>query len=226
MENMKVCKKCKEEKIIDSFYKNSTNCKLCDIKRIQNFYQLNREVIRKKRRERYYKNIESNLEKKRNYDRENREMVRKRARERYDSEKAKIYYINNKEVIRERNRKWIKENKEYFKILNCKNSTKWMKNNPHVTVWRQILYRTIYMFGMKKEGKTINLLGYSATQLKNHIELLFIEGMSWDNWGEWHIDHIKPMSMFDKSTPISVVNSLSNLQPLWASDNLSKGDKY
>lgn len=50
--------------------------------------------------------------------------------------------------------------------------------------------------------------------------------MSWENWGEWHIDHIKPVSKFEKNDLPSVVNSLSNLQPLWAKDNLSKSSKF
>lgn len=44
--------------------------------------------------------------------------------------------------------------------------------------------------------------------------------------GEWHIDHIQPVSKFDKNTDVSVVNSLKNLQPLWAQENLSKSDRY
>lgn len=70
------------------------------------------------------------------------------------------------------------------------------------------------------------MLGYSADDLKLHMESLFKEGMSWDNYGEWHIDHIKPVSLFDPETDISIVNSLDNLQPLWAYENLSKGNKY
>ena len=57
------------------------------------------------------------------------------------------------------------------------------------------------------------------------MELLFLDGMSWNNWGEWHIDHRIPVSKFDKETPMSIVNSLSNLRPLWALDNLSKSNK-
>ena len=79
--------------------------------------------------------------------------------------------------------------------------------------------------GKPKENNTIDLLGYSAIELKEHIESIFTEGMSWDNHGEWHIDHIIPVSSFDKSEKMSVVNSLDNLQPLWAKDNLSKGSK-
>jgi hypothetical protein len=58
--------------------------------------------------------------------------------------------------------------------------------------------------------------------LKTHIESLFTEGMSWDNHGKWHIDHIKPVVSFDKDIHPSVVNALSNLQPLWAKDNRNK----
>jgi hypothetical protein len=70
------------------------------------------------------------------------------------------------------------------------------------------------------------MLGYSADDLKNRIESLFVEGMCWDNYGEWHIDHKKPVSLFDKNTDVSIINSLDNLQPLWAKENLSKGNKY
>jgi hypothetical protein len=65
-------------------------------------------------------------------------------------------------------------------------------------------------------------LGYSATQLKEHIEKQFISGMTWENYGKWEIDHIKEVCTFDKSTPMSVVNSLDNLQPLWKRDNILK----
>ena len=57
---------------------------------------------------------------------------------------------------------------------------------------------------------------------KKYLEEGFQEGMSWTNYGEWHIDHIKPVCSFDKETHPSVVN---NLQPLWAKDNFSKGKK-
>jgi hypothetical protein len=68
-------------------------------------------------------------------------------------------------------------------------------------------------------------LGYTAGQLKAHIEAQFRPGMMWTNWGSWHIDHIFPVSRFDINTPISEVNSLMNLRPLWAIENLSKGSR-
>jgi hypothetical protein len=57
-------------------------------------------------------------------------------------------------------------------------------------------------------------LGYTPDELKTHLESLFTEGMTWGNYGDWHIDHIKPVSRFDKTTPVHIVNSLDNLQPL------------
>ena len=54
----------------------------------------------------------------------------------------------------------------------------------------------------------------------------FKEGMCWENHGSWHIDHKKPISKFKEGTSPKIVNSLCNLQPLWAEENLSKGNKF
>lgn len=77
-------------------------------------------------------------------------------------------------------------------------------------------------------AKTFDLVGYSKTDLMNSIECQFKDGMSWDNYGKWHIDHIKPISLFIKEgvKDPSIINALSNLQPLWASENISKGSRY
>jgi len=73
-------------------------------------------------------------------------------------------------------------------------------------------------------------LDYTVEELKEHLEKQFINGMSWNNYGDWHVDHIKPASLF-KYTSVEDEGfkecwALSNLQPLWAFDNLSKGDKW
>jgi len=49
--------------------------------------------------------------------------------------------------------------------------------------------------------------------------------MSWENYGDWHIDHIRPLSSFNESDDASIVNSLNNLRPLWKEDNLKKYNK-
>ena len=93
-------------------------------------------------------------------------------------------------------------------------------------ICRRLIKRTLKYLGTSKEKNTIELLGYSPINLKENIESKFVNGMSWENYGEWHIDHIKPISSFDKNETPNVINSLDNLQPLWAFENLSKGSKF
>lgn len=78
-----------------------------------------------------------------------------------------------------------------------------------------------------KTDKVYNLLGYSADDLRRHLESKFQHGMSWDNYSHsgWHVDHKKPISSFHPDTPVSIINALSNLQPLWSTDNFKKGSK-
>ena len=81
----------------------------------------------------------------------------------------------------------------------------------------------------KMGRKWESLVGYTALELRKHLEKQFKIGMSWDNYGEWHIDHIIPKSVFhyDKAEHIDFKRcwSLSNLQPLWGQDNIKKRDK-
>ena len=77
----------------------------------------------------------------------------------------------------------------------------------------------------KKSKHTEDILGASFDNVRQHIEKQFVEGMSWNNYGEWHIDHIIPLSSGAKREEYIKLNHYTNLQPLWAKDNLSKGAK-
>lgn len=79
----------------------------------------------------------------------------------------------------------------------------------------------------EKAYKTLEYLGSSIETARAHIEENFEEGMTWENHGEWHIDHIIPCAHFDLTDPEEQKKCFhyTNLQPLWAHDNLSKGDK-
>lgn len=68
-------------------------------------------------------------------------------------------------------------------------------------------------------------LGCSLPDLRSHIESLFKPGMTWNNYGEWEIDHIRPLAGFDLSDPTQALREVhfSNLQPLWKSENRRKG---
>ena len=82
----------------------------------------------------------------------------------------------------------------------------------------------------RKQGKRwTELLGYTEAELRAHLERQFTKGMSWENYGSWHIDHIIPVVAFTITGPecpeLRKAWALSNLRPLWAKDNLRKNDK-
>ena len=91
---------------------------------------------------------------------------------------------------------------------------------------RDRLYKAITR-DSKKISAT-SLIGCSLDQLKLHIEAQFTEGMTWDNYGEWHIDHIRPCASFDLTdlTQQSECFNFSNLRPLWEHENKSKGGSW
>jgi hypothetical protein len=76
-----------------------------------------------------------------------------------------------------------------------------------------------------KSQSTIKIIGCSIEELKKHLENKFTEGMSWQNYGEWHIDHIIPISSAKTDDEIYKLNHWTNFQPLWAVDNIKKSNK-
>lgn len=194
---------------------------------------------KKEYRERYYnKNKESILLKNKEYREKNKDFVREIGI-RYREENKEVLIEKKKEYrsrpeVKEKYKQWCRDNTDkrkeyrnnYSKDKEREYRKRWYKSfkekKPHVLAWRSLLNNTLKRLNKKKENETIKLLGYSPIQLKEHIESLFLEHMSWENYGEWHIDHIKMVSEFEEDTPVDVVNSLDNLRPLWASDNCSR----
>ena len=82
-------------------------------------------------------------------------------------------------------------------------------------------------FGVKAT-KTTDLIGCSIKKIRQHLESQFLPGMSWENHGKWHIDHIRPCASFDLTDPEQQKQCFhyTNLQPLWAADNLAKSDNW
>jgi hypothetical protein len=118
------------------------------------------------------------------------------------------------------------EYKKFYNQINKSKRQEYRLKNKHVGLWRSVLKMSLWRLNTKKEGKTIDLLGYSALDFKIHIESLFTEGMSWNNHGEWHIDHIKPVSSFETTEHPSIVNALSNLRPMWSTTRVLNGVEY
>lgn len=79
----------------------------------------------------------------------------------------------------------------------------------------------------RRHEPTLALVGCSLQHLMDHLEGQFKEGMSWFNYGAWHVDHRIPFASIDLRDPIALrtITHWTNLQPLWAKDNLSKGCK-
>jgi hypothetical protein len=227
----KICNKCKCEKEIIYFHNKpkssdgyNTICIEC-VKKKQKEYWEKTKCDNKQKQKKYYNDNKEYFVK---YHAENRDKILKEQKKYRKENKDKIkklkqdYRKNNPDKITEYRKWYYEQNKD--KIL--KKNKEWNKKYAHVVAWRSVLKSQLRRFGTKKEGKTIDILGYSALDLKKHIEALFTDGMSWENYGEWHIDHIKPVTKFDKNELPSVVNALSNLQPLWANENRSKYNKY
>jgi len=159
--------------------------------------------------------------------------------------KNKNNYSNNKELIKEKNhkryikysKKYIQQNKEWYRLNKPKIMEYYKRKQRHLykndpnhkikVLLRTRIYIAMKSFGTKKSAKTQELIGCSAHQFKEHIESQFRPGMTWENYGKWHIDHIKPCSSFNLSDPEEQKKCFNymNLQPLWAVDNLKKSNK-
>jgi len=168
------------------------------------------------------------------YKEKNKDFINKQAREWFSNNKEKTsechkkYRDANKDKIKKYRDTWYNKNKNYkFRIQNDL-SFKFVFN---IRQWFNRAFRH-----NKKSNKTFQYVDYTFEEFREHIEKQFKEGMSWDNWTNrgWHVDHIKPISKFnffneDGTENIEQVKecfSLNNLQPLWAKDNLSKGNRY
>lgn len=82
--------------------------------------------------------------------------------------------------------------------------------------------------GHSKSARTLELIGCDIDFLRRWLEAKFLPGMTWENYGEWHVDHIMPCASFDLSDPVQQRTCFrwTNLQPLWAADNIRKSDNY
>ncbi len=216
----KKCRICDEMKEIVEFHKKKdtpdgvrNECKEC-VKIIQKKYK--EEPGFKEKQKDYTKNYYDNkktklLEHKKEYYKNNREEILKQK-----SEYRKL--PENRERTNNYNSNYRVEHKDKF--------YKYRRIHPHIIAWRTILYSTLSRLGTHKQGHTIDMLGYTAIELKHHIENQFQPCMTWKNYGEWHIDHIKGVINFESDTDVKIVCALDNLRPLWATTREIDGIIY
>jgi hypothetical protein len=198
MKKYKICGKCNKK---HREWIKGTQCNNCRSLAKQHCYQ-NNKLKYLDRIKKYY---EENKKEKLNYAKKYRDKNQDKYKEYFTKNAQKIY---KQRAIREKERR--KTDLSYRIYSNL----------------RHRLYRAIKL--SKKTQDTLDYLGCSIEELKDHLEKKFTKGMSWDNYGEWHIDHIRPCASFNLSIKKQqkVCFHFTNLQPLWAIDNLRKSDKF
>lgn len=209
----KTCSKCHKINPIFKFGKDKRNkdghksyCKRCEKGYCKKYYLNNIEKL-KNRSKKYYENNKIKIQKQHNkYQQSHKQELK---------EYLKNYYQNNKKKIKKQRNKQTKEKRKKDPIYRMINSI------------RSRIYSAL-----KRNAKSVmtrSLVGCDFEYLAYHLQCQFKKGMTWDNYSlyGWHIDHIKPVASFDLSKPKEQRKAFhyTNLQPLWAEENYSKGNK-
>jgi hypothetical protein len=254
----KKCTKCGEVKSFSEFHKDKnkkdflfSQCKECVKKNMQEYYKNNSQYIKEKSKEYRKNNTEKVRKLSSNWAKKNKEKVNETNRQwsLRNKEKVKIihqewrknnlerakkvskeYRENNYEKVKEKNKRWVKNNPQAVQLMRKrsylkKQSTSYGKLNHNISSGLQRSLKRSSKSGRHWE----TLVGYTVDQLKKHLEKQFQRGMTWANYGQWHIDHIIPLSAHNFNTPEDIdfkrAWSLKNLRPLWAKENIQKRNK-
>lgn len=206
------------------------------------YYVNNSDKIITDAKKYYIKNKEHVLKNIRKKRKENSKIIKKNDHERYIKERGKrleygkVYYKNNKEVRIAQRKKYYNENKKIIIKKSIEYEKNRIKKDPVYKIIRTIRSRTrlfIKSANIQKIDSITKAIGCSKQEFIAHIESKFYnrksgEIMTWENYGYygWHIDHIKPLSSFDLTNEEQFKKAChyTNLQPLWAEDNLTKSN--
>lgn len=146
------------------------------------------------------------------------------------TEVRKRWELVNAEKVKASKKEWRQNNLEKARAISRRKSAKLratakgkLNNSMGAGIYASVSR------GSKGHRHWEDLVGYTKDQLKMHLEKLFTTGMNWDNYGEWHVDHIIPISAFNYSCPDDLdfkkCWALNNLRPMWARDNEYKGTR-
>ena len=147
------------------------------------------------------------------------------------TEKARkaIWYATNKKAEVARKLAWVEINREKHRAYNTSYHAARRKIDPLFKLGNNLRHLVYVQFKAKRWGKTTKtqaLLGCTFEEFAAHLQSKFKEGMTLENHGDWHIDHIKPCATATSAEELAALFHFTNLQPLWATENLSKGCKY
>ena len=239
---MKRCKKCGEWKTKDKFYKDKTtkdrlrgSCISC-LKIAHRIYcdthKEEEQAYQKKHLITHRAERNATLRK---YYLKNKKKINKDSIEwmKAHPEKTKAcsdkYRAAHREELLARNKEWAKNNPEKIRALWRKSSAKKQKEHKLSCNMSKALCKALK--GNKNGQHWERLVGYTADELREHLQKQFVDGMNWANYGRngWEVDHVIPKSAYNYSDASHVdfqrCWSLNNLQPMWAHDNNSKGNK-
>lgn len=224
---MKTCSKCKIEKSYENFHKHKiskdghhSKCKVCRSLHSKQYNELNKE----KRKKYNELNQERIKEFNKKYYQYNKEILKKKSIENYylNIEDKKDYREKSKERIKE----WNKLNRE-----NRRKKYKIKRNTDHLFKFRHNVRSLIggsFKRGtnqFSKKAKTETILGCTIEEFRLYIESKFKDGMTLSNHGKWHLDHIIPLASATTEEEIIKLNHYTNFQPLWAEENIRKGNR-
>jgi hypothetical protein len=195
----------------------------------------------KERRKTYHKvyyevNKQTLNDKHKAYNKVNKDKIIRRSKAYYETNKDKVkayqkdYKESNKDKLRFQKKAHYEINKDKIRVQKNNYYNNKRKTDIQFKLSRNLRSRlNSAVNGNYKSGSEIKDLGCTIEQLKQYLESKFQSGMSWDNWtlDGWHIDHIKPLASFDLTDRKQLLEAChyTNLQPLWATDNLIKSDK-
>lgn len=201
----------------------------------------NKDYIKTKSKKYYSENRIKILQREKDYRKNNKELFSLREKKRWERDKIKRKKVSkkwrekNKIKIQEKNKLYYKKNKIKIQKKVREYESNKLKTDPMFKFKHNfkslIRIKLKNKLSSKKGENTFNFLPYTINELIHHLEDQFKPGMTWNNHGiyGWHIDHIIPDSLFKyksvKDKAFQESWSLSNLQPLWAEDNLRKSNK-
>jgi hypothetical protein len=223
----KVCNNCNLEKSINEYHKRINGkygrfavCKECRKKIAHTKWLNNENNIQEKQKKYLENNKEQRIESQKKYRENNKKKL---------SFSNKIYYKNNKQRESQRVMDYYYKNKDYILERNMNYNKKKLNEDGFFRLKFYIRNRIrnfLMIKNITKKNKTFEVVGCTPKFLKEHIEKQFTEGMSWELMGKHiHIDHIIPLSSAKTEEEIYKLCHYSNLQPLWAKDNLKKSYK-
>ena len=238
------CSRCGSEKLLETYFSKNVKGfynKTCDVCRASSkikckiYREANKAKIQNQKKADYEKNKDKNQQLAREYYYENQEICKTRKKEYHQknkdiqNQKAKEYYEQNREKALEKAKQYIKDKRHYCAHETIKRICKICSPNSYL---KSLVSRRVHTaLQANKSNKSIEYLGCDISEFREHLQQSFKDGMTWENQGEWEIDHIIPVAYKQDGIEPSIEEVSKrlhylNCQAMWRIDNIRKGNRY